>query len=76
MCDALNASSHDRFAERFVEKVRAFQVGLGFNTNVTHGPLIHERAVQKVESHVRDAQDRGAKILIGGEKLPATGPAF
>ena len=59
-----------------MEKVRAFQVGPGFNINVTHGPLIHERAVQKVESHVRDAQDKGAKILIGREKLPATELAF
>jgi len=30
----------------------------------THGPLIHEKAVQKVEKHVEDAVSKGAQILV------------
>ena len=34
-----------------------------------HGPLIHERALEKVEKHVSDAVERGAQVLVGGQKL-------
>ena len=35
----------------------------------THGPLIHSRALQKVETHVQDAINRGAVVLVGGQHL-------
>ncbi|KAG6810847.1 hypothetical protein H0H93_001767 [Arthromyces matolae] len=38
----------------------------------THGPLIHERAVEKVTRHVNDAVAKGAQILIGGKNIPNT----
>lgn len=66
---------YDQFAVKFAAKVREFTLGSGFN-DVTHGPLIHERAVLKAESHVRDAQEKGAKLLVGGERLPGLGPNF
>lgn len=34
----------------------------------THGPLIHQRAVSKVDEHVRDAIAKGAKLLAGGRR--------
>lgn len=40
----------------------------------THGPLIHGRALAKVEDHVKDAMDKGANLLLGGERL--TGPEY
>ena len=42
----------------------------------THGPLIHGKAVEKVEAHVKDAVSKGAKVLVGGERLEANGPNF
>ena len=35
----------------------------------THGPLIHSRALDKVEHHVNDAVERGAKVLAGGKRI-------
>ena len=35
---------------------------------VTIGPLIDEDAIRKVQSHVDDAQEKGAKVLIGGTR--------
>jgi succinate-semialdehyde dehydrogenase/glutarate-semialdehyde dehydrogenase len=32
------------------------------------GPLIHSRAVDKVEAHVNDALERGAQVLVGGTR--------
>ncbi|KAF2103074.1 succinic semialdehyde dehydrogenase [Rhizodiscina lignyota] len=67
---------YDDFANAFVEKVREFKVGAGFEEGVTHGPLIHDRAISKVESHVKDAEAQGGKVLIGGQAMPDLGSNF
>lgn len=67
---------YESFAQKFTNKVKQFKVGHGFSEGVTHGPLIHERAISKVESHVRDAESKGAKITTGGQKLPDLGNNF
>ncbi|KAG6008774.1 hypothetical protein E4U21_003972 [Claviceps maximensis] len=67
---------YDDFVNKFAEKVNAFKVGNGFDQGITHGPLIHDRAVNKVEAHVKDAQSKGAKIVTGGHKMPDLGANF
>ncbi|KAI9753507.1 MAG: succinate semialdehyde dehydrogenase NADP+ linked [Candelina submexicana] len=67
---------YDEFAKNFTEKVKHFKVGAGYDEGVTHGPLIHDRAVSKVEAHVRDAEKRGGKVTIGGQKMPDLGDNF
>lgn len=67
---------YDTFAAKFAEKVKNFKVGYGFDDGVTHGPVIHDRAVAKVESHVQDATKKGAKVTAGGQRLPDLGPNF
>lgn len=67
---------YDHFVEKMADKVRDFKVGFGFDEGNTHGPLIHERAVSKVEAHIKDATDKGAALAIGGQKLPHLGANF
>ncbi|TPX07770.1 uncharacterized protein E0L32_010562 [Thyridium curvatum] len=69
---------YDKFANKLAAHVRDnFVVGDSLKSaNVTHGPLIHDRAVQKVHEHVIDAVSKGAKILVGGRKVPELGPNF
>ena len=67
---------YDKFAQKFAEKVKGFKVGFGFDQGVTHGPVIHDRAVSKVEAHVKDAEKKGGKILVGGQRLPDLGENF
>jgi succinate-semialdehyde dehydrogenase / glutarate-semialdehyde dehydrogenase len=67
---------HDEFVDKLVARVKDFKVGSGFANGVTHGPLIHERAVNKVQRHVQDAKDKGGKILVGGRKIPELGDNF
>ena len=67
---------YDEFSKAFAAKVRQFKVGGGYSEGVTHGPLIHERAIQKVEKHVRDAEKKGGKVIVGGQKMPDLGPNF
>lgn len=64
------------FARRFAAKVSGFKLGAGFSEGVTHGPVIHGRAAQKVEEHVRDAEARGAKVVVGGRRAAELGPNF
>lgn len=68
---------YDEFAQRLASKIQeTFHVGPGFEPGITHGPLIHERAVSKIQQHVDDAQSKGATILLGGSKMPELGPNF
>ncbi|MEI8145699.1 MAG: NAD-dependent succinate-semialdehyde dehydrogenase [Alphaproteobacteria bacterium] len=59
---------HDAFVEKFTAKVRALKVGNGMEAGVMQGPLIKPAAVAKVESHVKDAVEKGAKVLVGGKR--------
>ncbi|KAJ2966472.1 hypothetical protein NUW58_g10653 [Xylaria curta] len=67
---------YDEFAEKLAAKVKDFKVGYGFDEGVTHGPLIHDRAVSKVDAHVKDAEQKGGKVVVGGQKLPNLGSNF
>ncbi|XP_071960420.1 succinate-semialdehyde dehydrogenase, mitochondrial-like [Antedon mediterranea] len=66
---------YDEFCEKLTKAVEKFVVGDGLEDGTTHGPLINEKAVDKVDKHVKDAVEKGGKVLIGGERL-AKGPAF
>lgn len=46
------------------------------NTRRTHGPLIHDKALEKVQRHIDDALARGAQLLVGGTRLPGKGSFF
>lgn len=67
---------YDEFVEKFTEKVKSFKVGNGFEEGITHGPLIHDRAISKVASHIEDAEKKGGKVTIGGHPLQKLGPNF
>jgi succinate-semialdehyde dehydrogenase/glutarate-semialdehyde dehydrogenase len=42
----------------------------------TQGPLIDDKAVQKVEEHVSDALSKGAKVKVGGKRHALGGRFF
>jgi len=72
----VHSSVYAEFACRLAEKVAAFKIGDGLLSDTTHGPLIHERAVSKVEKHVEDAISKGAQILVGGKRRDAPGSFY
>lgn len=59
---------YDEFAKKLSAKVSALKVGDGFDEGVAQGPLINMAAVEKVESHIQDAVDKGAEVLVGGAR--------
>ncbi|MBC7755426.1 MAG: NAD-dependent succinate-semialdehyde dehydrogenase [Bdellovibrio sp.] len=58
----------DAFAAKLAAKVAALKVGDGTAEGVTQGPLIDMAAIEKVESHIKDALSKGAKLLQGGKR--------
>ncbi len=64
------------FANRLSDLASKLKVGDGLNTEVQQGPLINEAALEKVELHIKDAKDKGAKVLTGGKKHSLGGTFF
>ena len=60
-------SVHDEFVEKLVARVKGVTAGDGFDEDSNIGPLINQEGFDKVEEHVKDALDKGAKLEIGGQ---------
>ncbi|GIL39530.1 NAD-dependent succinate-semialdehyde dehydrogenase [Roseiterribacter gracilis] len=61
-------SVYDAFADKLAKEVAKLKVGNGFEDGVGQGPLIDEKAVEKVEEHIADAVAKGAKVKLGGKR--------
>ncbi len=59
---------YDDFADRAVEAVSKLRVGAAGEGDAEIGPLINAKALEKVERHVANAIERGARVLIGGTR--------
>ncbi len=69
-------SVKDAFVERFVSKVRALKVGNGAEEGTDIGPLVNQKAVEKVQSLLADALEKGADCVYGGNTNPASPLTF
>ncbi|RXF72055.1 NAD-dependent succinate-semialdehyde dehydrogenase [Hansschlegelia zhihuaiae] len=67
---------YDAFVEKLVTAVGKLKVGKGVDDGVTQGPLITPDAVEKVERHLKDAQGKGARVLVGGKRHALGGTFF
>jgi succinate-semialdehyde dehydrogenase/glutarate-semialdehyde dehydrogenase len=66
----------DTFATKLTAAVAALKVGPASDPASQIGPMINDRAVEKIERHVNDAVARGAKVLTGGQRLAHLGPNY
>ncbi|MBS1841912.1 MAG: NADP-dependent succinate-semialdehyde dehydrogenase [Acidobacteria bacterium] len=69
-------SVYDAFSEKLASAVTKLKPAFGLEAGATQGPLIDDAAVQKVESHIRDAKEKGAKVLVGGTRHALGGRFF
>ncbi|MFI5587854.1 NAD-dependent succinate-semialdehyde dehydrogenase [Amycolatopsis sp. NPDC051758] len=63
----------EEFSRRLTERMQALPMGRGTEKDVVVGPLIDEKAVDKVTELVKDATDRGARVLTGGSGVDGPG---
>jgi succinate-semialdehyde dehydrogenase/glutarate-semialdehyde dehydrogenase len=64
------------FAERLSARVSAMKMGRGTEDGVTIGPLINDKAVNKVSSLVSDAVSRGGTLVTGGAAVEGPGSFY
>ncbi|MBK6862120.1 MAG: NAD-dependent succinate-semialdehyde dehydrogenase [Ideonella sp.] len=67
---------HDSFVARLAARVAALKVGPASDESSQIGPMINVRAVDKIDRHVRDALERGARVVVGGDRLASLGPNY
>jgi succinate-semialdehyde dehydrogenase/glutarate-semialdehyde dehydrogenase len=68
---------YEEFSAGLAEVARSqLKVGNGLEEGVSQGPLIDMRAVEKVEMHIRDAVDKGARVALGGNRHALGGTYF
>ncbi|ARU17974.1 NAD-dependent succinate-semialdehyde dehydrogenase [Croceicoccus marinus] len=72
----VQAGVYDEFASKLAERVKALKLGYGLEDGTDIGPLIDDAAVEKVEEHLKDAMDGGAKVLAGGSRSDLGGTYF
>ncbi len=58
----------EEFARKLAHRLGGMKVGDGMEEGVEVGPLIEAAALDKVERHVADAREKGATVLLGGER--------
>lgn len=67
----VQAGVYEAFSQKLAEQVRAIKVGNGLESGVTQGPLISKAAADNTEALVKDAKNKGATVLCGGQRVDA-----
>ncbi|MGZ8254129.1 MAG: aldehyde dehydrogenase family protein, partial [Burkholderiaceae bacterium] len=69
----VHAKIYDAFVAAFVKEVQTFRVGDPTSEDTYIGPLTRAPQLEVLERQVADARAKGAKLLVGGARLPAPG---
>ncbi|GGA89028.1 NAD-dependent succinate-semialdehyde dehydrogenase [Ornithinibacillus halotolerans] len=64
----VHESIADELTALLKEKLEAMKIGSGLEEGVELGPLISEKAVEKVEAHLADALEKGAEVVASGNE--------
>lgn len=70
----IHESVADAFSHKFTAAMAKLKIGDGLDPDVDVGPLVNADTRDKVAHFVRDAVEKGARILLGGET--PDGPGF
>ena len=69
-------SVYPAFSEKLLSAVKALQVGNGLDEHTQIGPLIDDKALEKVSKLTQSALDDGATLLLGGKSHSAGAQFF
>ncbi|SAK84136.1 succinate-semialdehyde dehydrogenase (NAD(P)(+)) [Caballeronia pedi] len=72
----VQSSVYEKFADLLAKRVAALKVAPATDADAQIGPMINARAVEKIERHVNDALEHGARALTGGKRLAELGPNY
>lgn len=69
----VHESLREPFTRAVLEYFGSIRVGNGLDDGAQMGPLANPRRVAAMQALVANAQDKGARLLLGGHTLPACG---
>ena len=67
---------YDQYVDEFVKEVKGYKLGAPNEDGVYIGPLTRKPQLEFVESQVKDAEAKGAKVLTGGKRSGNKGYYF
>lgn len=74
----INEKIYENFLPLLIEKIKRLKIGNGLENEVNQGPLINQKALEKIKFLIKDALSNGAKIIyqaentLGGLFFPPT----
>jgi succinate-semialdehyde dehydrogenase/glutarate-semialdehyde dehydrogenase len=72
----VHEKNYSKFVARFAEYAKGIKLGDGMEKGITMGPLANPRRLDAMDSFVKDAKDRGGKVVAGGERQGNQGYFF
>jgi succinate-semialdehyde dehydrogenase/glutarate-semialdehyde dehydrogenase len=66
----------DEFTEKLADKMKALKIGRGVEDDVDVGPLIDDDQRGTVRDLVKDATEKGAQVVVGGQDADGAGYFF
>lgn len=64
---------HDALVERIAEKARALKLGDGNADGTEMGPVVNQKALDKIAEYVEIGKAEGATLVLGGERATGDG---
>jgi len=59
---------YEQFVERLVSEAKKWKLGNPLEEGVMVGPMNNEPTASKVDEHIKDGLNKGAKVLLGGKR--------
>ncbi len=69
----VHRSVYEPLKKRLVEAVEQLRLGVGWEDDTDIGPVINERALEKIHSYTEIGKGEGADLLTGGEVASGNG---
>jgi glyceraldehyde-3-phosphate dehydrogenase (NADP+) len=67
----IHQSIYEEFRDKFVERTKKYRIGDKLKEETDMGPMITEEEAKRVEAWIREAAEKGARILAGGNRQGA-----
>ena len=69
----VQAAVYDQFLQGFTEKFAGLRIGNGLDADTQMGPLANPRRIGELDALVKDAVDKGARLMSGGKRIDRAG---
>jgi len=73
ICNSINRiyvhkGIYQEFLNKFIESTKKLKIGNGLEKDVDLGPMATQTGIERVKTHLKDAEEKGAKIIYGGKR--------